>query len=67
MRKFGFNELAYAIVVASSYGLLMGLLYNSSSDIFILFIWVGLICLHLAGIVLIERLERNKKKKNPPL
>ncbi len=64
MRKFAFQELAYAIVVATSYGLLLGLLYNQSSDIFILFIWVLLICAHLAGILLIVKLEENKKSKS---
>ncbi|MHA1215118.1 MAG: hypothetical protein ACTSR2_12830 [Candidatus Hodarchaeales archaeon] len=63
MRKFAFQELAYAIVVASSYGLLMGLLYNSSSDIFIFVLWALLICFHLGGIILIERMEESKKKK----
>jgi hypothetical protein len=63
MRKFAFQELAYAIVVASSYGLLLGLLYNTSSDIWIFFVWILVISMHFAGIWLIEYLEVNKKEK----
>ncbi len=63
MRKFAFQELAYAIVVASSYGLLLGLLYNTSSDYWIFFVWILVITLHFAGIILIEYLEINKREK----
>jgi hypothetical protein len=62
MRKFAFQELAYAIVVATSYGLLMGILFNQSSDFFIFLIWALLICAHLAGILLIVKLEEGRKK-----
>ncbi|MHA2053796.1 MAG: hypothetical protein ACXAB2_03160 [Candidatus Hodarchaeales archaeon] len=65
MRKFAFQELAYAIVVASSYGLLLGLLYNTSSDFWIFFVWILMIGLHFAGIGLIEYLENNKREKKP--
>ena len=63
MRKFAFQELAYAIVVATSYGLLMGILFNQSSDFFIFLIWALLICAHLAGILLIVKLEEGRKPK----
>lgn len=63
MRKFAFQELMYAIVVASSYGLLLGLLYGTSEDVLILFIWALMICLHFAGIIAIEKMEEGKKKK----
>ncbi|MFX0050770.1 MAG: hypothetical protein ACFFAJ_12065 [Candidatus Hodarchaeota archaeon] len=62
MRKFAFQELAYAIVVATSYGLLMGILFNQSSDFIIFLIWALLICAHLAGILLIVRLEEGREK-----
>jgi hypothetical protein len=61
MRKFAFQELAYAIVVASSYGLLLGLLYNTASDFWIFFVWILMMVGHLAGIVLIEYLENKKR------
>ena len=64
MRKFAFQELAYAIVVSSSYGLLLGLLYNESSDIWIFFIWILVICLHFAGIWFIEHLEGRQKNED---
>ncbi len=64
MRKFAFQELAYAIVVSSSYGLLLGLLYNDSTDILIFLIWVLVICLHFGGIWFIEYLEKRKPDKN---
>ncbi len=63
MRKFAFQELMYAIVVASSYGLLLGLLYNDQSDYWIFFVWILVITLHIAGIWLIEYLETNKRDK----
>ena len=63
MRKFAFQELMYAIVVASSYGLLLGLMYNTSSDVWIFFVWGLMICLHFAGIIAIERMEEGKEKK----
>ncbi|PWI46540.1 hypothetical protein CEE45_16340 [Candidatus Heimdallarchaeota archaeon B3_Heim] len=63
MRKFAFQELMYAIVVASSYGLLLGLLYNDQSDYWIFFVWILVITLHIAGIWLIEYLETNKREK----
>jgi len=63
MRKFAFQELMYAIVVASSYGLLLGLMYNTSSDVWIFFVWILMLCLHFAGIIAIERMEEGKQKK----
>ncbi len=63
MRKFAFQELAYAIVVSSSYGLLLGLLYNESSDVWIFFLWILVICLHFAGIWFIEHLEGRQTKQ----
>ena len=63
MRKFAFQELAYAIFVASSYGLLLGLLYNTASDMWIFLLWFLAMGLHFAGIVLIEYLETNKRDK----
>ncbi|NHJ01714.1 MAG: hypothetical protein EAX86_06195 [Candidatus Heimdallarchaeota archaeon] len=66
MRKFAFQELAYAIVVATSYGALMGMLFNAYSDVIFFLLWVLLICAHLAGIYLIAYLEeKNEKKRNP--
>ncbi|MHA1944907.1 MAG: hypothetical protein ACXAC6_00965 [Candidatus Hodarchaeales archaeon] len=63
MRKFAFQELAYAIVVSSSYGLLLGLLYNESSDVWIFLVWIFVICLHFAGIWFIEYLEGRQKNQ----
>ena len=51
MRKFSFQELAYAIVVASSYGLLMGLIYSTLDDVLMILVWIFLICAHLFGAV----------------
>ena len=63
MRKFAFQELMYAIVVASSYGLLLGLIYNTLSDFWIFFVWILMICLHFAGIIAIDKMDEEKKKK----
>ncbi len=63
MRKFAFQELMYAIVVASSYGLLLGLLYNTSSDFWIFFAWLLMIGLHIVGIIAIDKMEEGKQKK----
>ena len=66
MRKFAFQELAYAIVVAASYGLAMGLLFNANSDLIIFLLWSLVICAHLAGIYFIAYLEeKNEEKKLP--
>jgi hypothetical protein len=62
MRNFAYQELAYAIVVASAYGLLIGILYNLSPDVFIFIVWGGMVLLHLAGILLIVRLEERQPK-----
>jgi hypothetical protein len=64
MRKFAFQELAYAIVVSSSYGLLLGLLYNQSSDVWIFLVWIFVICLHFTGIWFIEYLEGRQKAQD---
>ena len=66
MRKFAFQELMYAIVVASSYGLVLGLLYNKDSDYWVFFVWILVITLHISGIWLIEYLEINKREKKKP-
>jgi cytochrome c-type biogenesis protein CcmH/NrfF len=60
MRKFAFQELAYAIVVAAAYGLIIGIYIPS--NIFIIFLWVLVICAHLAGIYLLVHLEEQQKK-----
>lgn len=60
LRTFAYQELAYAIVVASAYGLLIGLLYNPAPDAFIFIVWGALVVLHLAGILFIVRLEERK-------
>ncbi|MFW9779002.1 MAG: hypothetical protein ACFFE8_09135 [Candidatus Heimdallarchaeota archaeon] len=64
MRLFAFQELAYAIVVASAYGLLIGILYNPAPDVFIFIVWGGMVLLHLLGIILIVRLEERQQKSN---
>ena len=63
MRKFAFQELAYAIVVATSYGLFMGMLFNGRDDVFIALLWVVLISMHLCGILFIVYLEEKVKTK----
>ncbi len=63
MRKFAFQELAYAIVVATSYGLFMGILFNERNDVFIALLWVFLISMHIFGIMFIVYLEEKSKKK----
>ena len=63
MRKFAFQEIAYAIVVATSYGLFMGILFNGRDDVFIALLWVFLITMHICGILLIVYLEEKSKKK----
>lgn len=60
MRKFAFQELAYAIVVAAAYGLIIGIYIQS--NIFIIFLWVLVICAHLAGIYLLVHLEEQQTK-----
>ena len=60
MRKFAFQELAYAIVVATAYGLIIGIYITG--NIFIIFVWVILIVAHLAGIYLLVHLEEQQKK-----
>ncbi len=63
LRKFAFQELAYAIVVATSYGLFMGMWLTGTEDVIIFFLWAILICLHLGGIYLIIYLEEQKAEK----
>lgn len=60
MRKFAFQELAYAIVVATSYGLFMGMWLTGTEDVIIFLLWAILILLHLGGIWLIVYLEEQK-------
>lgn len=68
MRKFAFQELAYAIVVAAAYGLIVGIYITSVTDLVIfrlpqyIFLWVLLICLHIGGIYLLVHLEEQQKK-----
>ena len=68
MRKFAFQELAYATVVAAAYGLIIGIYVTSVTEIFdirlplYIFLWVFLICLHLGGIYLLVHLEKQQKK-----
>jgi len=62
LRKFAFQELAYAVVVATSYGLFMGMWLTGTEDVIIFFLWAILILLHLGGIWLIVYLEEQKIK-----
>lgn len=62
MKKFAFQELAYAVVVATSYGLFMGMWLTGTEDVIIFFLWAILILLHLGGIWLIVYLEEQKIK-----
>ncbi|MFX1284617.1 MAG: hypothetical protein ACFFB5_13235 [Promethearchaeota archaeon] len=69
VRKFAFGELAYAIVVAAAYGLIIGIYITTYIDFFIrlplyIIFWVLFICLHLAGIYLLVKLENHQKKTN---
>ncbi|MFX0123680.1 MAG: hypothetical protein ACFFAE_08565 [Candidatus Hodarchaeota archaeon] len=71
MRKFAFQELAYAIVVAASYGLIIGIYITSVIDLDLLIIeqalplyiilWALAICMHLAGIYLLVKLEEKQE------
>lgn len=63
MRKFAFQELAYAVVISTSYGLFMGMLWVGRDDVFIALLWLLLISMHLSGILLIVYLEEKSKKK----
>ena len=76
MRKFAFQELAYAIVVAAAYGLIIGIYITGVTardpeiiDLIIfslpqyIILWVVLICLHLAGIYLLVHLEEPRKPR----
>jgi len=63
LRKFAFQELAYAIVVATCYGYILGFLYSSLDDVFIVLLAAIAICAHIAGILLIVRLEERPKKQ----
>ncbi|UCG00724.1 MAG: hypothetical protein JSW11_14030 [Candidatus Heimdallarchaeota archaeon] len=64
MRRFAFQELAYAIVVAAAYGLIIGIYVTSVIDLVIIealplyiILWVLFICMHLGGIFLLVKLE----------
>ena len=73
MRHFNFQELAYAIVVAAAYGLIIGIYVTDVTDVFDLVIiealpiyiilWVLFICMHLAGIYLLVKLEEQEQKR----
>ena len=70
MRNFGFQELAYAIVVAAAYGLIIGIYVTTVIDLVIIealplyiILWVLFICMHLAGIYLLVRLEEKQEQK----
>lgn len=68
MRKFAFQELAYAVVIAAAYGLIIGIYITSVTDLFVIslplyiFLWVFLIFLHLGGVYLLVYLEEQQKK-----
>jgi hypothetical protein len=77
VRRFAFQELAYAIVVAAAYGLIIGIYITSVIDLVIIetlplyiILWALAICMHLAGILLLVKLEEKqaypRKSKNPP-
>lgn len=76
MRRFAFQELAYAIVVAAAYGLIIGIYITTVIDLFIIealplyiILWALAICMHLAGIYLLVKLEEkqgNTKASRPP-
>ncbi|MFX1539059.1 MAG: hypothetical protein ACFFDI_33175 [Promethearchaeota archaeon] len=70
MRNFSFQELAYAIVVAAAYGLIIGIYVTTVIDLVIIealplyiILWVLFICMHLAGIYLLVRLEEKQEQK----
>lgn len=70
MRNFSFQELAYAIVVAAAYGLLIGIYVTSVIHLVIIealplyiILWVLFICMHLAGIYLLVKLEEQEQKR----
>ena len=70
MRNFNFQELAYAIVVAAAYGLIIGIYVTTVIDLVIIealplyiILWVLFICMHLAGIILLVRLEEKQEQK----
>ncbi|MHA2226673.1 MAG: hypothetical protein ACXAC8_15790 [Candidatus Hodarchaeales archaeon] len=63
MRQYAFQELAYAIVVSTAYGGIMGaFIFGNFSDIYIYILWGLLIVAHLAGIWFLEYLEEQKRK-----
>lgn len=67
MRRFAFQELAYAIVVAAAYGLIIGIYVTTVIDLVIIealplyiILWALAICMHLAGILLLVKLEEKQ-------
>ncbi len=77
MRKFAFQELAYAIVVAAAYGLIIGIYVTTVIDLVIIealplyiILWILFICMHLAGIYVLvkleEKQEHTREMKTPP-
>ena len=71
MRNFNFQELAYAIVVAAAYGLIIGIYVTDVYENLVIIealplyiiLWVLFICMHLAGIFLLVKLEEQEQKK----
>jgi hypothetical protein len=68
VRRFVFQELAYAIVVAAAYGLLIGIYVTTVIDLVIIealplyiILWALAICMHLAGILLLVKLEEKQE------
>lgn len=60
-KRYTFEELAYGIIVAASYGIILGWFFNSSyPDIFIAILWFVIICIHLMGIRLLYWLEQKR-------
>lgn len=67
VRRFAFQELAYAIVVAAAYGLIIGIYITTVIDVVIIetlplyiILWALAICMHLAGIFLLVKLEEKQ-------
>jgi len=67
VRRFAFQELAYAIVVAAAYGLIIGIYITTVIDLVIIealplyiILWALAICMHLAGIFLLVKLEEKQ-------
>ena len=64
-KRYSFEELAYGIIVAASYGIILGSFFTQTySDVFIGLLWFSLLVMHLLGIRLLYWLEQKKIERS---